>query len=131
MVYGPKPRISPSLSSWRHGRYVRRRLQIQTFLGVLGVFAVGRIVVFAKSMLLVTPETSQRGSGTADRPQHCAHGCGVGRRQRHMRALAPGGGKSDLCDDRTLACAIRERVLRCAVSLGAWTGPPGLHQPQR
>ena len=52
-------------------------------------------------MLLVTPETSQRGSGTADRPQHCAHGCGVSRRQRHMRALAPGGGKSDLCDDRT------------------------------
>ena len=82
-------------------------------------------------MLLVTPEASQRGSGTADRPQHCAHGCGVSRRQRHMRALAPGGGKSDLCDDRTLACAIRERVLRCAVSLGAWTWPPGPHQPQR
>ena len=130
MVYGPKPRISPSLSSWRHGRYVRRRLQIQTFLGVLGLFAVGRIVVFAKSMLLVEPEASQRGSGTADRPQHCAHGCGVSRRQRHMRALASAA-ENQIFAMTVHACAIRERVLRCAVSLGAWTGPPGLHQPQR
>jgi len=81
------------------------------------VFAVWNSVVFAKSMLPVTRGASQRGSATADRPQHCAGNYGSRCPQRHARTCPPAAGIGVLAIT-VIRLHTRGALLHCAVSLG-------------
>ena len=68
-------------------------------------------------MLPVTRGASQRGSATADRPQHCAGNYGSRCPQRHARTCPPAAGIGVLAIT-VIRLHTRGALLHCAVSLG-------------